>query len=208
MNGRARQRSEWRLGMHPDRHDDRAQPRRLFPANNMTYQVVAFEKNEEVLKAYQEGRCDVYTTDQSGIYAERLKLPNPTTMWCCPRSSPRSRSARLVRQGDDAGSTSSNGPISRCSTPRSSASPRPECRGDEGELRQSGDQAAAGKEGDFGTGLGLTNDWVDQIVKGVGNYGEIFERNVGESTHSRSRAARTRCGAKAACNTPRRSAEA
>ena len=37
----------------------------------MTYEVVAFEKNDEVLKAYQEGRCDVYTTDQSGLYAEK-----------------------------------------------------------------------------------------------------------------------------------------
>ena len=40
----------------------------------MTYQVVAFEKNEEVLKAYDEGRCDVFTTDQSGLYADRLKM--------------------------------------------------------------------------------------------------------------------------------------
>jgi general L-amino acid transport system substrate-binding protein len=47
-----------------------------FKANKLEYKVVAFEKNEEVLKAYQEGRCDVYTTDQSGLYAERLKLAN------------------------------------------------------------------------------------------------------------------------------------
>jgi general L-amino acid transport system substrate-binding protein len=40
-----------------------------------------------------------------------------------------------------------------------------------------------GAEGDFGKGIGLENDWVVRIVKGVGNYGEIFERNVGESTN-------------------------
>ena len=43
----------------------------------MTYQVVAFEKNEEVLKAYEEGRCDVYTTDQSGLYAETPEVRKP-----------------------------------------------------------------------------------------------------------------------------------
>ena len=43
----------------------------------MEYQVVAFEKNDEVLEAYEEGRCDVLTTDQSGLYAERLKLAKP-----------------------------------------------------------------------------------------------------------------------------------
>ena len=43
----------------------------------MTYQVVAFEQEQEVLKAYEDGRCDVYTTDQSGIYAQRLKLAKP-----------------------------------------------------------------------------------------------------------------------------------
>ena len=49
-----------------------------------------------------------------------------------------------------------------------------------------------GKEGDFGTGIGLTNDWVVQIVKAVGNYGEIFERNVGRSDAAQDRARQER----------------
>ena len=43
----------------------------------MEYKVVAFEKEEEVIGAYEDGRCDAYTTDQSGIYAQRLKLAKP-----------------------------------------------------------------------------------------------------------------------------------
>ena len=45
-----------------------------FRANNMKYEVVAFEKADEVVAAYDAGRCDVYTTDQSGLYAQRIKL--------------------------------------------------------------------------------------------------------------------------------------
>ena len=49
----------------------------FFKANNMKYQVVAIENSDEVVKAYDEGRCDIFTTDQSGLYAERLKMKNP-----------------------------------------------------------------------------------------------------------------------------------
>ena len=152
-----------------------------FKANNMTYQVVAFEKNEEVLKAYQEGRCDVYTTDQSGLYAERLKLADADEHIVLPEIISKEPLGPVVRQGDDAwfnvvkwtyfalvnaeelGITSKN-----IDEMASSANP---------EIIR-----FVGKEGDFGTGIGLNNEWAVQIIKGTGNYGEIFERNVGENT--------------------------
>jgi general L-amino acid transport system substrate-binding protein len=149
-----------------------------FKANNMTYQVVAFEQEQEVLKAYEDGRCDVYTTDQSGIYAQRLKLANPDDHVVLPEIISKEPLGPLVRQGDDAwfnvvkwtyfallnaeelGITSKN-----VDEMKNSANP------EVGRFM--------GKEGDFGTGIGLTNDWAAQIVKAVGNYGEIFERNLG-----------------------------
>src|SRR6476660_7563724 len=152
-----------------------------FKANNMTYQVVAFEQEQEVLKAYEDGRCDVYTTDQSGIYAQRLKLAQPDDHVVLPEIISKEPLGPLVRQGDDAwfnvvkwtyfalinaeelGITSKN-------VDEMKNSPNPEV----GRFM--------GKEGDFGTGIGLTNDWAYQIVKHVGNYGEIFERNLGESS--------------------------
>src|SRR5688572_8044921 len=73
-----------------------------FKANNMTYQVVAFEKEEEVLRAYQDGRCDVYTTDQSGIYAQRLKLADAAEHVVLPEIISKEPLGPLVRQGDDA----------------------------------------------------------------------------------------------------------
>ncbi|MGE0006700.1 MAG: amino acid ABC transporter substrate-binding protein [Parvibaculaceae bacterium] len=152
-----------------------------FKANNMTYQVVAFEKNQEVLKAYSDGRCDVYTTDQSGLYAERLKLAAPDDHMILPEIISKEPLGPAVRQGDDAwfnvvkwtyfalvnaeelGITSKN-----VEEMKNSANP---------EVAR-----FVGKEGDFGVGIGLTNEWAVQIVKHVGNYGEIFERNLGEGT--------------------------
>jgi len=153
-----------------------------FKANNMTYQVVAFEQENEVLKAYEEGRCDVYTTDQSGIYAQRLKLAQPGDHIVLPEIISKEPLGPLVRQGDDAwfnvvkwtyfalvdaeelGVTSKNVDDMR------NNSKNPEVN------------RLLGKEGDFGTGIGVTNDWAYQIIKHVGNYGEIFDRNVGENT--------------------------
>jgi general L-amino acid transport system substrate-binding protein len=152
-----------------------------FKTNNMTYQVVAFEQEQEVLKAYEDGRCDVYTTDQSGIYAQRLKLAAPDDHVVLPEIISKEPLGPLVRQGDDAwfnivkwtyyalvdaeelGITSKNVDEMKNST-------NPEI----GRFM--------GKEGDFGTGIGLTNEWAAQIVKHVGNYGEIFDRNLGEGT--------------------------
>ncbi|WP_119391033.1 amino acid ABC transporter substrate-binding protein [Taklimakanibacter lacteus] len=152
-----------------------------FKANNMTYQVVAFEQEQEVLKAYEDGRCDVYTTDQSGIYAQRLKLAAPDDHVVLPEIISKEPLGPVVRQGDDAwfnvvkwtyfallnaeelGITSKN----------------------VGEMMNSTNPEVTrfmGKEGDFGVAIGLTNDWAAQIVKHVGNYGEIFERNLGESS--------------------------
>jgi general L-amino acid transport system substrate-binding protein len=153
-----------------------------FRANNMTYQVVAFEKNEEVLKAYDEGRCDAFTTDQSGLYADRLKMSSPDDHLVLPEIISKEPLGPVVRQGDtgwfnvvkwtyfalltaeEFGITSANVDDLKAN----SQSP---------EIRR-----ILGAEGDFGVGIGLANDWVVNIVKAVGNYGEIFERNVGEKT--------------------------
>jgi general L-amino acid transport system substrate-binding protein len=147
-----------------------------FRANNMKYEVVAFEKADEVIAAYDSGRCDVFTTDQSGLYAERLKLKNPDENVILPEIISKEPLGPVVRQGDEAwfnivkwtyfallnaeemGVTSAN-----------STNP--------------GVRRLLGVEGDFGKQIGLENDWAAKAIKAVGNYGEIFERNVGPNTN-------------------------
>jgi general L-amino acid transport system substrate-binding protein len=158
-----------------------------FKANNMKYQVVAIEDANELVKAYDEGRCDIFTTDQSGLYAERLKMKDPSEHVVLPEIISKEPLGPVVRQGDDAwfnvvkwtyyallnaeelGITSAN-------VGEMMASTNPEIQ------RVLGVKNADGSAAGFGTGIGLSEDWVVNIIKGVGNYGEIFERNVGANT--------------------------
>lgn len=162
-----------------------------FKSNKLDYKVVAFEKNEEVLKAFADGRCDVYTTDQSGLYAERLKLANPDDFVVLPEIISKEPLGPVVRQGDDQwfnvvkwtyfallnaeelGVTSAN-------VDESKTSNNPEIQRLLGISVKNPDGTDA--DNNFGKGIGLGADWAYNAVKLVGNYGEIFERNVGEKT--------------------------
>jgi general L-amino acid transport system substrate-binding protein len=149
-----------------------------FQTAGMTYNPVVFEPLPETEQAYDSGRCDAYTTDASGLYATRLKLSNPDNNVILPDIISKEPLGPVVRQGDDqwfnivkwthfallnaeeAGVTSQN----------------------VDEMKTSQDpnvRALLGTEGTFGEGIGLSNDWAYNIVKHVGNYGEIFDRNIG-----------------------------
>ena len=149
----------------------------------MTYEVVAFEKNEEVLKAYQEGRCDAYTTDQSGLYAEKSEAAGSGR----PCGAAGDHLQGAARPGGAAGRRwlvqHRQMDLFRAAQCRGARRHPGQCRGAEVEHQSRRSSGCSAAEGDFGKGIGLENDWVVRIVKGVGNYGEIFERNVGESTN-------------------------
>ena len=152
-----------------------------FRANKLEYELVAFEKADEVVSAYDAGRCDVYTTDQSGLYAQRLKLTNPGDHTVLPEIISKEPLGPVVRQGDDQwfnlvkwthfamvnaeelGITSANAE----------------------EMKGSDNPAikrVLGTEGEFGAALGVDNAWAFNIISQVGNYAESFDRNVGPDT--------------------------
>jgi general L-amino acid transport system substrate-binding protein len=154
-----------------------------FKANNLQYNPVVFEKLEEVNAAYQAGRCDVYTTDQSGLYSLRLSLSNPDDHVILPEIISKEPLGPAVRQGDDqwfdivmwAGYAlvqAEEFGITQANVDEMKNSTNPDIR------------RFLGVEADtkIGTDLGLTNDWAYNIVKQVGNYGEVFERNIGQNT--------------------------
>jgi general L-amino acid transport system substrate-binding protein len=152
-----------------------------FRANNMNYEVVAFENNAEVIDAYDAGRCDVFTTDASGLYGTRLILASPDEHMILPEIISKEPLGPVVRQGDDqwfnvvkwtyyALLNAEELGISQDNIDGMMDSDNPEIR------------RLVGAEGSFGEGIGLSNDWAVNIVKAVGNYGEIFDRNVGPDT--------------------------
>ena len=151
-----------------------------FKANNLEYSPVVFEKLEEVNAAYDAGRCDVYTTDQSGLYGIRLTLTAPDDHVVLPEIISKEPLGPSVRQGDDqwldivkwtyfALLTAEELGVTQANVEELKTSGNPEIK------------RVLGVEADtkIGTDLGLGNDWVVNIVKAVGNYGELFERNVG-----------------------------
>ena len=155
----------------------------FFRANNMDYNPVVFEKLEEVNAAYDSGRCDVYTTDQSGLYSIRLTLTSPDDHVVLPEIISKEPLGPAVRHGDDqwfdivkwtlnAMIIAEELGITQANVEEMKASQNPEIK------RVLGQEEGSTLASD----LGLSNDWVVNIVKTVGNYGESFERNIGSGS--------------------------
>ncbi len=153
-----------------------------FRANGMSFNLVAFEKADEVVAAYDAGRCDVYTTDRSGLAAQRGKLTAPDSHVVLPEIISKEPLGPVVRQGDDQWFNivrwSLNAMINAEEMGISSENIN---KMTYNETTPAGARFI-GKEGKFGEELGLANDWAYQIIRQVGNYAESYERNVGPNT--------------------------
>lgn len=150
-----------------------------FRQNNMSYKAVVFDTPDQTLKGFEAGRCEVLTGNSSHLHGLRTRLANPESAVILPGVISREPLGMVVRQGDDGwfnivrwtlyalingedlGITSAN-------IEQVKASGRSEIR------------RFLGLEGIKGEGLGLKGDWALQIIRQVGNYGEVFERNLGQ----------------------------
>jgi general L-amino acid transport system substrate-binding protein len=153
----------------------------FFRANNLKYEVVAFASADETVKAYDAGRCDAFTTDASGLYAERLKLTAPDDHMVLPEIISKEPLGPSVRNNDAqwfnlikwVGFAMVNAEelgVTKANVDEMLKSPNPEIK------------RLLGTEGKFGESIGLTNDWAYRIIKHVGNYGESFDKNVGANS--------------------------
>jgi len=152
-----------------------------FRTHGMKFRSVVFERADEIRSAYDAGRCDVYTTDRSGLAAQRSLLKNPDDHMVLPEVISKEPLGPVIRHGqsqwgdvarwtlftlidaEELGITSKN-------VDQMKKSKNPEV------LR------ILGVEGKMGEQLGLSRDWAYNLIKMVGNYSEIYERNVGPKT--------------------------
>jgi general L-amino acid transport system substrate-binding protein len=152
-----------------------------FAASKMQLKTVTFATANEAVKAYDAGRCDAYTTDASALYAERLRVANPGDHIILPEIISKEPLGPAVRHGDDqwfdvvkwtlfAMIDAEELNISSKTLDEAMKSANPEIK------------RFVGTEGNYGEQLGLTKDWAVRIIKLVGNYGESFERNVGQGS--------------------------
>ena len=152
-----------------------------FRANKMKLKTVTFASADEAIKAYDSGRCDAFTTDASGLYAERLRLAKSDDHIVLPEIISKEPLGPSVRHGDDqwfdivkwthyAMLTAEELGVTKATVDEAMKSTNPDVK------------RLLGTEGNYGEQLGLTKDWAFRIVKLVGNYGEVFEKNVGQGS--------------------------
>tara|TARA_B100001113_G_scaffold32904_1_gene23415 strand:+ start:75 stop:1052 length:978 start_codon:yes stop_codon:yes gene_type:complete len=154
----------------------------FFRANGMDYEPVVFEKADEVVGAYDEGRCDTYTTDKSGLAAQRTKLADPDAHVVLPETISKEPLGPVVREGDgdwaDVVRWSLNAMIEAEEFGLSQSNAQTTCAMTSNPVVA----RLCGKEGATGAGLNLGESWSYDIVTMVGNYGDVYEKHVGENT--------------------------
>ena len=148
-----------------------------FKSNGMKYKVVAFESSNEVIAAYDAGRCDVHTTDRSGLAAQRTKTKNPAEHMVLPETISKEPLGPAVRQGDDRFANTARWVlnaliiaeelgVSSKNVDQMASSKNPEV------------QRMLGVTGKYGEYIGLDAKWAARAIKAVGNYSEMYDRNV------------------------------
>lgn len=153
-----------------------------FRSNNMDYDPVPIETNAEAQQQYLAGACDVYTTDASGLAATRAAFETPGDHVILPEIISKEPLGPLVRNGDpewaDIVRWTLNGLIAAEEYGITSTNIEELAQGTNNpEINR-----MLGTEGNFGELLGLESDWLVNALKAGGNYGEIFERHIGENT--------------------------
>jgi general L-amino acid transport system substrate-binding protein len=154
----------------------------FFRLNNMSYEPVPIETQEEAITNYQAGRCDVYTTDASGLAAARSSFDNPADHVILPEIISKEPLGPLVRHGDDQWADIARWTLNALITAEemgvtaenaeemATSSENPEIR------------RLLGVEGDLGAMIGLEAGWAKSAIMAGGNFGEIFDRHLGPST--------------------------
>ena len=154
----------------------------FFKANNMKYEVVEETSQDDAVKDYNAGKCDVLTSDVSQLYALRLQMPKPGDNVILPDVISKEPLGLAVRQDDpqwaDIVKWVTFALINAEELGVSSKTVDDALKSNKPAVRR-----LVGAEGNFGEKLGLPADWAANVVRAVGNYGELYERNVG--SHSK-----------------------
>ncbi|SDZ52981.1 L-glutamine-binding protein /L-glutamate-binding protein /L-aspartate-binding protein /L-asparagine-binding protein [Jannaschia faecimaris] len=154
-----------------------------FRVNNMSYEPVPIETGAEAVQQYTAGACDVYTTDRSALAAQRAGFADPSSSVILPEVVSKEPLGPLVRHGDsewfdivkwtlNAMIAAEEYGVTQANVEELAAAP-----GDNPEINR-----LLGTEGELGAMMGLDSSWAKNAIAAVGNYGEVFDANIGEST--------------------------
>jgi general L-amino acid transport system substrate-binding protein len=152
-----------------------------FESNSMKYEAVLTDSPQDSLDRYQKKECSVVTSDVSQLYSAKQALPDAGDQIILPEVISKEPLGPSVREGDPkwrdlvqwvhfAMLDAEELGVSQSTLAQAEQSSRPSVR------------RLLGKDGNIGQTMGLSNDWVANIVKLVGNYGEVYERNLGTNS--------------------------
>ena len=154
-----------------------------FRRNEMSYEPVPIESNEEARQNYLSGRCDVYTTDRSGLAATRAALDNPDDHVVLPEIVSKEPLGPLVRHGDDEWGDVVRWVLNVLIIAEEKGITSDNVAEMAGQMSKDAEiNRMLGSEGEYGAMLGLSPDWAVNVISSVGSYGQIFERYLGVKT--------------------------
>ena len=154
----------------------------FFREKEMTFTPVMFGKIDELVKAFDEGKCDTYTADLSQLYAVRLKLANPDDSVVLADVISKEPLGPAVRQGDDQWLNIVRWTLFALINAEELGVTSAGVDGLAAESKSPPVRRLVGSEGSFGVDLGLDPAWALRAIKAAGNYGEVFNRNLGKDS--------------------------
>jgi general L-amino acid transport system substrate-binding protein len=147
-------------------------------ANKLTFKPVVFEGQEATEKAFQSGRCDAYTTDASGIAAMLVNLPSKADYTVLPDIISKEPLGPMLRRNDQEFFAIVRWTIFALQQAEESGVTKSNVAQMKKESKDPAIQRLTGATGEVGKGLGLDADWAVRAISAVGNYGEIYDRNI------------------------------
>ncbi len=153
-----------------------------FRANNMKYRQVLFDKLADGFRAFTEGRCDVFTQDDTALATMRAGLSNPNDYLILPEVLSKEPVGAVVRQNDSEWANVAHWVFAALVNAEELGITQPMCSAVRRQPAQSGRRRILGATGTLGPDAGLPQDWAVRAIMTSGNYGEIFDRNLGQGS--------------------------
>jgi general L-amino acid transport system substrate-binding protein len=153
-----------------------------FRSNGMKYKPVVFEGADKTRAAYEAGRCDVHTTDASGLAGQRSALKNPNDHVILPEIISKEPLGPVTVHGDNKWGDVVRWTLNILIVAEEKGITQGNVRSMASGSKDPEVQRMLGKTGSFGSDLGVSRDWAVKAISAVGNYGEIFERHIGVNT--------------------------
>ena len=154
----------------------------FFREKDMTFVPVRFDKLDDLVKAFDEGKCDTFTTDMSALYAVRLRLKNPDEAMVLQDVISKEPLGPAVRQGDEQWFNIVRWTLYALINAEELGITSANVDDEKAKSKNASVRRLLGLEGNDGPSMGLDADWAARTIKAVGNYGEIFDRNLGPNS--------------------------